>query len=152
MIAKAEGPRYGPRAFHGTPMTTSENSTHFGFRDVPLSEKQRMVDDVFHSVAGRYDLMNDLMSAGMHRAWKDALIAKLRPPLSAQKYAVLDVAARLRERTLDVRADQRHVHDVDLVDRGPRRREALDHRNRGNSHWACARAFTRPVPKNPGFA
>lgn len=79
------------RVFHGTPMT-SEHSTHFGFRDVPLTEKQRMVDDVFHSVAGRYDLMNDLMSAGMHRAWKDALISKLRPPLGSQKFAVLDVA------------------------------------------------------------
>jgi demethylmenaquinone methyltransferase/2-methoxy-6-polyprenyl-1,4-benzoquinol methylase len=73
-------------------MNTNENSTHFGFRDVPLSEKQRMVDDVFHSVAGRYDLMNDLMSAGMHRAWKDALVSKLRPPLNAQKFSVLDVA------------------------------------------------------------
>ena len=73
-------------------MNTNENSTHFGFRDVPLTEKQRMVDEVFHSVAGRYDLMNDLMSAGMHRAWKDALVSKLRPPLSSQKFFVLDVA------------------------------------------------------------
>lgn len=73
-------------------MNVNENSTHFGFRDVPLSEKQRMVDDVFHSVAGRYDLMNDLMSAGLHRAWKDALISKLRPPLGPQPFAVLDVA------------------------------------------------------------
>lgn len=73
-------------------MNTSENSTHFGFRDVPLAEKQRMVDDVFHSVAGRYDLMNDLMSAGMHRAWKEALVSRLRPPIDARKFAVLDVA------------------------------------------------------------
>jgi demethylmenaquinone methyltransferase/2-methoxy-6-polyprenyl-1,4-benzoquinol methylase len=73
-------------------MNATENSTHFGFRDVPLAEKQRMVDDVFHSVAGRYDLMNDLMSAGMHRAWKDALVSRLRPPIDARKFAVLDVA------------------------------------------------------------
>jgi demethylmenaquinone methyltransferase/2-methoxy-6-polyprenyl-1,4-benzoquinol methylase len=73
-------------------MNTTENSTHFGFRDVPLAEKQRMVDDVFHSVAGRYDLMNDLMSAGMHRAWKDALVSRLRPPIDARKFATLDVA------------------------------------------------------------
>jgi demethylmenaquinone methyltransferase / 2-methoxy-6-polyprenyl-1,4-benzoquinol methylase len=76
----------------GTRMNATENSTHFGFRDIPLAEKQRMVDEVFHSVAGRYDLMNDLMSAGMHRAWKDALISKLRPPLDARKFDVLDVA------------------------------------------------------------
>jgi demethylmenaquinone methyltransferase/2-methoxy-6-polyprenyl-1,4-benzoquinol methylase len=71
---------------------TPGDSTHFGFRDVPLHEKQRMVDEVFHSVAGRYDLMNDLMSVGMHRAWKDALVSKLRPPLGAQTFSVLDVA------------------------------------------------------------
>ncbi|MBB3810189.1 bifunctional demethylmenaquinone methyltransferase/2-methoxy-6-polyprenyl-1,4-benzoquinol methylase UbiE [Pseudochelatococcus contaminans] len=59
---------------------TSEETTHFGFRDVPLARKQGLVDDVFHKVADRYDLMNDLMSAGMHRLWKDALISMLRPP------------------------------------------------------------------------
>jgi demethylmenaquinone methyltransferase/2-methoxy-6-polyprenyl-1,4-benzoquinol methylase len=79
------------RAFTEPSMTPGD-STHFGFRDVPLHEKQRMVDEVFHSVAGRYDLMNDLMSVGMHRAWKDALVSKLRPPLGAQTFSVLDVA------------------------------------------------------------
>ena len=54
--------------------------THFGFRDVPLSDKQALVDDVFHKVARRYDLMNDLMSGGLHRAWKDALVTAINPP------------------------------------------------------------------------
>ena len=54
--------------------------THFGFRTVPLSDKQALVDDVFHKVARRYDLMNDLMSAGLHRAWKDALVTAINPP------------------------------------------------------------------------
>ena len=48
--------------------------THFGYQSIPLEEKQARVDDVFHSVARRYDLMNDLMSGGLHRAWKDALV------------------------------------------------------------------------------
>ena len=43
-------------------------TTHFGSRQVPLDEKQDLVDGVFHSVAHRYDLMNDLMSLGLHRA------------------------------------------------------------------------------------
>ena len=47
------------------PAATQE--THFGFRDVPLEQKQGLVDDVFLKVADRYDLMNDLMSAGLHR-------------------------------------------------------------------------------------
>jgi demethylmenaquinone methyltransferase/2-methoxy-6-polyprenyl-1,4-benzoquinol methylase len=55
-------------------------TTHFGFREVPLAAKQTLVDDVFHSVANRYDLMNDLMSAGLHRAWKNALVAAVNPP------------------------------------------------------------------------
>ena len=48
----------------------SKNTTHFGFEEVAEAEKARRVADVFHSVANRYDLMNDLMSAGMHRLWK----------------------------------------------------------------------------------
>lgn len=47
-----------------------EPQTHFGFREVPESAKDRLVADVFHSVAGKYDLMNDLMSFGVHRLWK----------------------------------------------------------------------------------
>ncbi|HAI93961.1 MAG TPA: bifunctional demethylmenaquinone methyltransferase/2-methoxy-6-polyprenyl-1,4-benzoquinol methylase UbiE [Xanthomonadaceae bacterium] len=45
-------------------------TTHFGFRDVPAREKQKLVAQVFTSVAGKYDLMNDLMSLGIHRVWK----------------------------------------------------------------------------------
>lgn len=45
-------------------------TTHFGFRDVPAKEKQKLVGEVFSSVAGNYDLMNDLMSMGVHRVWK----------------------------------------------------------------------------------
>ncbi len=53
-----------------------------------------MVDDVFRSVASRYDLMNDLMSVGLHRAWKDALVTAVDPPRAshAQPFALLDVA------------------------------------------------------------
>ena len=51
----------------------------FGFSQVAESEKQARVDDVFHTVARRYDVMNDLMSFGLHRVWKDAMIAALAP-------------------------------------------------------------------------
>ncbi|MDQ0395618.1 bifunctional demethylmenaquinone methyltransferase/2-methoxy-6-polyprenyl-1,4-benzoquinol methylase UbiE [Labrys monachus] len=65
--------------------------THFGFSTVPLAEKQGLVDDVFHKVAGRYDLMNDLMSAGLHRLWKDNLVNLLDPP-RRRPFRHLDVA------------------------------------------------------------
>ena len=59
---------------------TQEKQADFGFRRVPLGDKQALVDDVFHSVARRYDLMNDLMSGGLHRAWKEALVTAVNPP------------------------------------------------------------------------
>ena len=69
-----------------------EDQTHFGFRDVPLVDKQTLVNDVFHSVAQRYDLMNDLMSGGLHRVWKDVMITALNPPRSDAPFSLLDVA------------------------------------------------------------
>ena len=50
-------------------------TTHFGYRDVPVKDKTRLVRGVFESVAGKYDLMNDLMSLGVHRLWKRHFIA-----------------------------------------------------------------------------
>ncbi|KZL19571.1 Ubiquinone/menaquinone biosynthesis C-methyltransferase UbiE [Pseudovibrio axinellae] len=71
----------------------SEMATSFGFRTVREGEKQDLVDDVFHKVASRYDLMNDLMSGGLHRLWKDAMVSSLRPPKSgAREWRHLDVA------------------------------------------------------------
>jgi demethylmenaquinone methyltransferase/2-methoxy-6-polyprenyl-1,4-benzoquinol methylase len=67
-------------------------STHFGFRQVALADKQALVDDVFHKVARRYDLMNDLMSGGLHRAWKDDLVTGVNPPTGAAAFRLLDVA------------------------------------------------------------
>ncbi|WP_334175800.1 bifunctional demethylmenaquinone methyltransferase/2-methoxy-6-polyprenyl-1,4-benzoquinol methylase UbiE [Pseudoxanthobacter sp.] len=66
----------------------------FGFRRVALEEKQGLVDDVFHKVARRYDIMNDLMSGGLHRLWKDAMVSWLSPPRSGPKgsFRALDVA------------------------------------------------------------
>jgi demethylmenaquinone methyltransferase/2-methoxy-6-polyprenyl-1,4-benzoquinol methylase len=73
-------------------MNQPDQTTHFGFRDVPLGDKQTLVNDVFHSVAQRYDLMNDLMSVGLHRVWKELMINALNPPRSATPFALLDVA------------------------------------------------------------
>jgi demethylmenaquinone methyltransferase/2-methoxy-6-polyprenyl-1,4-benzoquinol methylase len=70
----------------------TEKQADFGFRRVPLGDKQGMVDDVFHSVARRYDLMNDLMSGGLHRAWKDVLVAEANPPRGSRAFDHLDLA------------------------------------------------------------
>jgi demethylmenaquinone methyltransferase/2-methoxy-6-polyprenyl-1,4-benzoquinol methylase len=70
---------------------SADDSTDFGFDTVPLRAKQGRVDEVFHSVARRYDLMNDLMSAGLHRAWKAELVRQLNPPRT-RPFRHLDVA------------------------------------------------------------
>jgi demethylmenaquinone methyltransferase / 2-methoxy-6-polyprenyl-1,4-benzoquinol methylase len=90
--------------------------THFGSRSVPLEDKQALVDDVFHSVARRYDLMNDLMSLGLHRAWKDALITALDPPKRAP-FALLDIAGGTGDialRALEAGGDQTRVTVCDI--------------------------------------
>jgi len=70
-------------------MTSDDDTTHFGYREVPRAEKRFRVGDVFDSVAPRYDLMNDLMSGGLHRLWKRFTLmrAGVRPG-----EAVLDLA------------------------------------------------------------
>lgn len=73
-------------------MDRTGETTHFGFRDIPLDDKQTLVNDVFHSVARRYDLMNDLMSGGLHRIWKQAMINALNPPRSDKPFSLLDIA------------------------------------------------------------
>ena len=66
--------------------------TEFDFRAAHAHGKQALVDDVFRRVAHRYDLMNDLMSGGLHRAWKNAMVAMVKPPKDARPFAVIDVA------------------------------------------------------------
>ncbi|KAI8809963.1 UbiE/COQ5 methyltransferase [Cladochytrium replicatum] len=58
---------------------TQPGYTHFGFKTVPEDEKQNLVGKVFSSVAKNYDIMNDLMSGGVHRLWKDHYVSKLAP-------------------------------------------------------------------------
>ena len=72
-------------------------TTDFGYQEVPLEEKASRVADVFHSVATRYDVMNDLMSMGIHRLWKRITIerASVRPG-----HSVLDIAGGTGDLTL----------------------------------------------------
>ena len=65
---------------------------NFGDELVDPQEKTRRVGAVFSSVARRYDLMNDLMSGGLHRAWKDALVSSVNPPKGGRSFALLDIA------------------------------------------------------------
>ena len=71
---------------------TGDTSATFGYRTVDPSERQGLVNDVFATVAERYDLMNDLMSGGLHRLWKDDLVVAINPPRGDGPFRVLDLA------------------------------------------------------------
>ncbi|KAJ9450949.1 2-methoxy-6-polyprenyl-1 [Diplonema papillatum] len=86
--------------------TPKTSTTHFGFRTVPEEEKQGMVNTLFGKVSGNYDLMNDAMSAGIHRCWKDHTIKRLDPELGKKYLDVAggtgDVAFRILDRLQDL--------------------------------------------------
>lgn len=89
---------------------TGGMETSYGFKQVEAGEKQPLVNDVFHKVAKRYDLMNDLMSAGMHRVWKDAMVAWLNPP-RRPGWRLLDVAGGTGDIAFKiVEASHRNAH------------------------------------------
>ncbi|MES1200497.1 MAG: class I SAM-dependent methyltransferase, partial [Pseudomonadota bacterium] len=114
---------------------SSQETSSFGFDDVPKAEKAGLVREVFERVATRYDLMNDAMSGGMHRLWKDAAAAKLNPQPGE---IILDVAggtgdiARRLKKLGDAAAKRRglappeiHVLDInqEMLDAGRKRGE-----------------------------
>jgi demethylmenaquinone methyltransferase/2-methoxy-6-polyprenyl-1,4-benzoquinol methylase len=86
-------------------MSEGQQETWFGFRRVDAAEKTHLVREVFSSVAGRYDLMNDLMSGGIHRLWKSAMLDWLNPR-PGQRFLDVgggtgDIAFRIHERAPD---------------------------------------------------
>jgi demethylmenaquinone methyltransferase / 2-methoxy-6-polyprenyl-1,4-benzoquinol methylase len=125
-------------------------TSSFGFRDVPEGEKEALVREVFSSVARRYDLMNDLMSGGVHRLWKDSFVEWLNPQPGQ---ACLDVAGGTGDIAFRiVKAARAHggeadvlVCDInpDMVGEGVRRAEAAAE---PGVRWACGDAERLPVP------
>lgn len=96
-----------------TPDPGAGQSASFGYRDVPAADKEGMVRRVFESVAPRYDLMNDLMSAGVHRLWKNTLIDVVNPR-SGEKF--LDVAGGTGDIALRILRRQGERADVTVCD------------------------------------
>ncbi len=120
-------------------------TTHFGFRDVPESEKAARVHGVFTSVASRYDIMNDVMSAGVHRLWKDAMIDWLAPRPGQRLLDVAGGTGDVAFRFL-ARAPGSHATVLDLtqpmLEEGRRRAEAA--RLAGRLAWVTGDAMALP--------
>ena len=133
-------------------MSQPDDTTHFGFRNVPLDNKQTLVNSVFHSVASRYDLMNDLMSGGIHRSWKAEMVAWLKP---RPGQVLLDVAGGTGD--IALRALPRlaggpsgPIRSVVVCDASARmlevgRGRALDEGILSGIEWVCGDAERLPV-------
>ncbi|MDH3593401.1 MAG: class I SAM-dependent methyltransferase [Rhodospirillales bacterium] len=125
-------------------------TTHFGFEEIAEGDKAPRVRGVFESVSNRYDLMNDLMSGGVHRLWKAAMIDWLdpRPGLSLLDVAggTGDIALRVIERLGPERCGLAVVCDLtpDMLAIG--RDRALDRGVLGGIHWVCGNAEALPLP------
>ncbi|KDD75057.1 ubiE/COQ5 methyltransferase [Helicosporidium sp. ATCC 50920] len=100
--------RFGGR---GSDSDEQDRTIDFGFRQVPRGSKEHLVGEVFRSVASNYDVMNDFMSGGLHRVWKDRLVQKLRPFPSMQHVDVAggtgDVAFRILRAMRESRGGRR---------------------------------------------
>jgi demethylmenaquinone methyltransferase/2-methoxy-6-polyprenyl-1,4-benzoquinol methylase len=120
----------------------------FGYRDVPASEKAEMVARVFESVAPRYDLMNDLMSGGVHRLWKNALVDVLNPRAGEKFLDVAggtgDIAFRIVRRVGDG-ADVT-VCDINPAMLGVGRDRAVDRGLLRGLTWTTGDAEALPFP------
>ncbi len=130
----------------------ASDTTHFGFRTVDAGEKAGLVRGVFDAVAPKYDLMNDLMSGGIHRLWKRELINVLAPRVGESFLDVAggtgDIAFRIVQQ---IGAEQARVNPVAVCDinaemLGVGRNRALDRGWIKELRWSCGDAQSLPYP------
>jgi demethylmenaquinone methyltransferase/2-methoxy-6-polyprenyl-1,4-benzoquinol methylase len=126
---------------------TEDKTTHFGFQDVPEAEKAGMVHGVFSRVASKYDVMNDLMSGGVHRLWKDAMMDWLAPRAGQRLLDVAggtgDVAFRFLKRAAGTTAVVCDMTEPMLIE-GRKRAEAEKMADRLD--WVVGDAMALPFP------
>ena len=131
----------------------ADKTTHFGFKTVAEDAKAGMVRDVFDAVAPKYDLMNDLMSGGLHRIWKAAMVDALAPRPGQAIVDVAggtaDVAARIHERLVRGGAALHRpvtVCDINAEMLGVGRDRMLDRGVIAGLSWVCGNAEALPFP------
>ena len=128
-----------------TPTDAAGRTTHFGYQEIPEAEKAGRVHGVFSSVAARYDLMNDLMSGGVHRLWKQALIDWMAPRPGMRLLDVAGGTGDIAFRFLDRLKGDGRVTVCDMTEamlaEGRRRAETRDIRG---VDWVCGDAMELP--------
>ncbi len=127
----------------------ASGSTHFGFRTVLENEKSGLVRGVFDAVAPKYDLMNDLMSAGIHRAWKAEMV-NILSPRTGETIADLaggtgDIAFRILKR-MGHKSPPITICDINTEMLAIGRNRAIDNGHLEGIQWVCGNAETLPFP------
>lgn len=130
-----------------SPKATPEATIDFGFEDVPLTEKQGRVREVFDGVAESYDLMNDLMSAGIHRIWKSILLDKADPRPGKVLVDVAGGTGDIALGFLERGGEAAYVCDINhaMLHVGTKRREASLFEEKP-LHWICSNGESLPLP------
>ncbi|MDA1101816.1 MAG: class I SAM-dependent methyltransferase [Proteobacteria bacterium] len=123
-----------------------DTSTDFGFQRVPWAEKTARVRGVFDSVAGRYDVMNDLMSGGLHRLWKAAFITWLRPRADMHLLDLAGGTGDIAFRFLAGGGGRVTVADINREMLAVGRKRARRRRLAGPIDWLCANGESLPLP------
>ena len=134
----------------------NKESTEFGEKSVSPDEKTGLVRGVFDSVADNYDLMNDFMSMGIHRPWKDAFVRMIRPKLGLNYLDVAggtgDIAFRIKNK-LDQYPQTKTPSQITLLDLNPNmlsvgRDRAMDKGKGIDFDWVCGNAEYLPLEDN----
>ena len=123
-------------------------TAQFGFREVDIDAKSGLVRGVFDSVAGRYDLMNDLMSGGIHRLWKASLIDQLRPRPGMHLLDVAGGTGDIAFRFLDAGGGEVTVCDINQSMIAVGRDRAIDQNRLAHIDWLVGDAEALPIPGN----
>ena len=123
----------------------NKNNIDFGFKTVNKTDKQRLVNDVFNNVASKYDLMNDLISFGIHRSWKEDLINWLAPQKNQKLADIAGGTGDIATKFILAGGNSAHVFDInkEMIKVGQKK-----HNNFKKLEWTIASAENIPVSDN----
>ena len=125
-------------------MSPTDNSkVDFGYKIVKREEKQRLVNNVFNSVATKYDLMNDITSFGIHRVWKNDLINWLAPQKNQKLADIAGGTGDIAQKFIENGGSSAYVIDInsEMIKAGKKQ-------NKDKLHWIVANAEKIPIPDN----
>ncbi len=126
-------------------LNNNENNIDFGYKTVKKTEKQTLVNDIFNSVASKYDLMNDITSLGIHRYWKDDLINWLAPQNTQNLADIAGGTGDIATKFLMSGGNSAHVFDInkEMMQVGQKKYNSFN-----NLSWTIASAEKIPIANN----